>query len=347
MLPFFLSSLPGSRRVPDVRGEIRLFGKLRNEALRLPYFLEHYRSIGVDRFLFVDNGSTDGTIELLRQFNDCHIFSTDQPMASSEGGSKWIAPLLSAYGTSGWNLIADADELLIYPDCESIPLRRFCEEVEREASNAVPAQLVDMYPLGPINSINYNPGDSFISHCSHFDGEGYREVSSSGEAPVVLGGPRLRLFYPELLDRRFFARARRAVAYKLATGPAARLLPGLKRLRPLSAPMLNKVPLIRWHTGMTLGPAAHSISGASLSCSRLALLHFKFLGDFSRKVREELDRKQYFNGGEEYKRYYKRMSRSSVDFGCELTCEYRGSSQLEDLGLIRRPRPSSGHVEGG
>ena len=36
------------------------FTTLRNEEMRLPFFLDHYRRLGVGHFLIVDNGSDDG-----------------------------------------------------------------------------------------------------------------------------------------------------------------------------------------------------------------------------------------------------------------------------------------------
>src|SRR5262249_15628935 len=38
---------------------------VRNERLRLPYLLEHHRRLGATRFLVIDNGSDDGSVELL------------------------------------------------------------------------------------------------------------------------------------------------------------------------------------------------------------------------------------------------------------------------------------------
>lgn len=42
---------------------ILLFSTLRNERVRLPYFLRYYRDLGVNHFLIVDNDSEDGSHE--------------------------------------------------------------------------------------------------------------------------------------------------------------------------------------------------------------------------------------------------------------------------------------------
>src|SRR4029077_4922394 len=73
-------------QIPDSCAEIRLFAKMRNEALRLPHFLAYYTKLGIDRFFIVDNCSTDRTIEILRRNRNCHIFRTDQKMADARAG---------------------------------------------------------------------------------------------------------------------------------------------------------------------------------------------------------------------------------------------------------------------
>ena len=45
--------------IPRGSGEIRCFCVGRNEAVKIPQFLEHHRGLGVDRFFYVDNGSDD------------------------------------------------------------------------------------------------------------------------------------------------------------------------------------------------------------------------------------------------------------------------------------------------
>src|SRR5262252_7808355 len=86
---------------------------VKNEALRLPYWLDYYRSMGFDRFVFVDNSSTDGTLELLLAQPDAYVFATTEPYAASKYGVTWTNAVLDAVCDGRWTLVADADELLV------------------------------------------------------------------------------------------------------------------------------------------------------------------------------------------------------------------------------------------
>ena len=331
-------------QICDSRTEIRLFAKVRNEALRLPYFLAYYRRLGVNRFFIVDNCSTDHTVEILRRNSNCHIFQTGQKMADSRAGMDWIEPLLAEYGTNRWCLIVDADELLVYPNSESTPLAELCQSLDRAKLNAVPAIMVDMYPEGNIEKVEYRQGQSFIDASPFFDRGGYK-FSDAGHEPMIIGGPRLRMFYPELPDRRT-AHVRRWIVGCIARIPILRnLVPRLRKLpilhRPKPCPpILNKVPLVRWNKDMTFSSAAHFVRGARIASARCVLLHFKFLGDFNRRVNEEMVRRAYFMNGAEYNIYYKFIrGQTGIDFSCALSTRYNGSRHLLELGLLGRLAP--------
>ncbi|WP_201722368.1 glycosyltransferase family 2 protein, partial [Sulfitobacter sp. HI0040] len=58
------------KRIADRTSEIRqddilVFCTQRNERVRLPYFLDYYRRMGVAHFFFVDNDSDDGSLDYL------------------------------------------------------------------------------------------------------------------------------------------------------------------------------------------------------------------------------------------------------------------------------------------
>src|SRR5262245_53663554 len=49
-----------SARGPLSHPAVILVAVVRNEIQRLPGFLSHYRRLGIDRFMFIDNDSSDG-----------------------------------------------------------------------------------------------------------------------------------------------------------------------------------------------------------------------------------------------------------------------------------------------
>src|SRR5437868_8154974 len=70
---------------------------VRDEAELLPYFLKHYREIGVKRFAFVDNGSTDNTLPYLLDQSDCDVFQFTGSFRESGLGMIWKNLLLLTY----------------------------------------------------------------------------------------------------------------------------------------------------------------------------------------------------------------------------------------------------------
>ena len=106
--------------LPAPQGEVRAFLLVRNERDRLPWLLEYYRGLGVDRFLLLDNDSDDGTRDwLLAQGPDLHLFHTEASFAASGAGMRWMNRLLDEHGSGAWCLTVDADEALVYPHCET------------------------------------------------------------------------------------------------------------------------------------------------------------------------------------------------------------------------------------
>ena len=57
-------------------GDILLFSTFRNEHVRLPYFLDYYRRLGVSHFLMVDNDSDDGGRQYLARQPDVSLWTT-------------------------------------------------------------------------------------------------------------------------------------------------------------------------------------------------------------------------------------------------------------------------------
>ncbi len=130
------------------RDDILLFSTQRNEKIRLPYFLQYYREQGVNHFLIVDNDSDDGSLEYLMKQPDVSVWYTRKSYKRSRFGVDWLNWLQMKYAHGHWSLVVDPDEFLIYPFCDTRPLRALTDWLDASSIKSFSAMLLDMYPKG-------------------------------------------------------------------------------------------------------------------------------------------------------------------------------------------------------
>ena len=288
------------------QSEIICFSCVRNEILRLPFFLDYHRNLGVDRFIFVDNASSDGTTEFLCAQTDTNVYFTDESYASSNCGIDWLNQLISELGVDHWILTMDADEMLVYPDCEQVTLKQLTEYLESEGTQAIQTFLIDMYSDKPIKDTHYVSGQSFLDCASYFDTDSYFAINKDGIP--TRGGPRHRLFW-EKYDRE------------------------------KNSPYLINVPLIKWRKELSYKTGTHVISNLKVSELIGGKLHFKFFSDFYDYVESEAQRNEHWDDAAQYKTYWDVIKDNNELSGWyEGSEKYRDSIQLVDLGLINRPK---------
>lgn len=304
---------PLSNRTAAIGTEpILLFATLRNERVRLPYFLKYYRDLGVEHFLMVDNGSTDGSTEYLAQQPDVSVWSTQASYKRSRFGMDWVMALLRRYGHGHWCVVVDVDEFLIYPFCETRPLRALTDWLDASQIRAFSAMLLDMYPKGPAEDQPYREGQNPFEIAQWFDSGNYAISRNWAYGNLwIQGGPRTRAFFPD---------------------------------RPKAAPALNKVPLIRWHRSYAYVSSTHMLLPRGLNLvfdewggekASGCLLHAKFLDTFAAKASEEMARGQHYAESREYKAYLDGL-RDQPDFWCKWSEKYINWRQLEILGLMSK-----------
>jgi glycosyl transferase family 2 len=187
-----------TQAVPPNRDEIRAFLLVRNEIQRLPFTLKHHRALGVHRFFVVDNGSSDGTIEYLLGETDVHVYATSASYHDARNGIDWLELLLHVYGQNRWCLLLDADEHLVYPDCETVGLPEFCRALEARGLNCLATSFVDLYADGSIADTHLSPERPPLEICRFFDSRGYYSIPRGSHVPRIFGGSRARLFWPEI-----------------------------------------------------------------------------------------------------------------------------------------------------
>jgi hypothetical protein len=322
--------------IPDDRSEIRLFAVMRNEMLRLPYFLDYYRRAGVKRFFIIDNDSNDGGVDYLLTQTDCAVFHTRVSYATRRFGVDWQNALLDVYGVGHWIVLADADELLVYPHCEMKKLPELCSWFDAHGYEGIFAILLDMYSNLPLRQVNYKVGEDFLSACAYFDKDYY--FVRRPYLPVLrpafpthepIGGPRLRICFPEQNVPGMWPRLR-AKLWRRALGT----LHGWGILKGVDgtsvAPQAFKMPLVKWRRGYAY-VTSHRLNRIRLGMTQGAMLHFKYFQDFSARVQDAVDRNIHYDGSAEYKRYARRMLQNP-----DMTMTYEGSTLYRDSGDLVR-----------
>lgn len=294
------------------RHDILLFSTLRNERVRLPYFLQYYRDLGVDHFLFVDNGSDDGSREFLTEQPDTSVWTTDHSYKRARFGVDWLNWLQMRYGHGHWTLVVDPDEFFVYPFCDTRSIRALTDWLDASSIRSFGAMLVDMYPKGRLDAQPYREGDNPFEIANWFDSGNYMIQRNGRYGNLwIQGGPRARVFFPD---------------------------------NPARAPAMNKIPLVKWHRHYTYASSTHMLLPRWLNLvydewggekASGCLLHAKFLDTFAKKSEEELQRRQHYANSHEYRAYAEGL-REDPDLWCKWSEKYINWRQLEILGLMSK-----------
>lgn len=294
------------------KDDILLFVTLRNERIRLPYFLKYYRDLGVNHFFMVDNGSDDGSREYLEQQDDVSLFTTRASYKRARFGTDWLNWLQRKYAHGHWTLVVDVDEFLVFPFCDTRPIRALTDWLDGSGVKAFSAMLIDMYPKGPIGAQPYREGQNPMEILHWFDSGNYM-ISKNEEYQNlwIQGGPRARQFFADDPDK---------------------------------APALNKTPLVKWDRKYVYANSTHMLlpRGLNLVFDELggekpsgALLHAKFLNTFIEKSAEEVERREHYAASREYLAYVQHMQ-ESPELWCKWSEKYINWRQLEILGLMSK-----------
>lgn len=293
---------------------ILLFATVRNEIVRLPYFMAHYRALGVTHFLFVDNDSDDGTTAYLRDQPDVSVWTTTHRYRLARFGMDWLGWLQIKFGHGHWCLTVDADELLIYPNHKTKNLRDLTAWLDTQGTPSFGAMMLDLYPKGPIKEASYISGEDPTKTLSWFDAGNYRDQVHPYYGNLwIQGGVRDRVFFGS---------------------------------EPARAPTLNKTPLVRWNRRYAYVSSTHQMLPVHLhdvfdfngdSKTSGVLLHTKFLPISAEKSSEELTRKQHFENTDLYTNYHDTL-RKGPDLWHADACRFEDATQLVELGLMSKGR---------
>ena len=130
------------------RQRIELYCLCWNDARMLPHFFRRYDDI-VDRYFIMDNGSTDGSLEMLAAHGRVEVTHFDTPGDSFVAEETRLSEVMwnPARGRADWALVVDIDEHIYHPDLRAY--LQSCTDKGVTIVEAIGYEMVsDLFPDG-------------------------------------------------------------------------------------------------------------------------------------------------------------------------------------------------------
>lgn len=273
-----------------------------NEKYFLSEFLRHYRQLGVARFLIIDDGSTDGSLDYCKAQADIAVFQSTRyrygdylPKCTFDEGMKqlrvqymWKTALMRNYCLNRWAMVADVDEFLLLPKGTDLP--EICNRLEGAGQLIAATPMIDVYPK---TLQDLGAREVFcLSDTWYHDAVTHVTTGKSGGVRFPYPGARARLIHQnEIREDVKPLKLRRRLSNLLVHNP-----PRYKRFNNIA-----KYSLIKWNSHNAIFNS-HRIIGTDTDkvYTALPLLHFKFSHSIFEKTRNALERRQYWSGSSEY-----------------------------------------------
>lgn len=233
-----------------------VFALVKDGASYIDRFVEHYLALGADNIALLDNGSTDGTVDLAAKHPQVSIYQSGLPFLPYEAHMRRV--FLQRHRAQHWVVAVDVDEFLTFPGQGECSLGELVRYMDRLGTNAATACMVDFLPTHAALSgrpLLRGVGE-YVTNLSQIQIEPYPAGTwlATGNQPA--GNSR---------------------SYR---GGIRATVTGTQDI------LLLKHPLLK--IDGTLLPFAHPHFShhARLADVSLALHHYKFAGDFMRRIRE-------------------------------------------------------------
>jgi hypothetical protein len=272
--------LHGAEKVPHEPDELIVVCLVRDGRPYVRSFVEHYLSLGVKHICFLDNGSTDGTVEALKNYDNVTVLRTTLPYKRYEYSLKQY--LIARFGRDRWCLCADIDELFDYPYSDVVGLGSLLDYLNSNSYTAVAAQMLDMFPEEPLS--------------------GSREANLPDE-PLK---ERHRFYDVSNIGRKSFTELRRRFPTNILESDEIEAFRGGIRETVFGVNSdLTKFPLVFFDGRIKpMEDSSHWVANARIADLTCVLFHYKFLDGYLHEQAAHAVREgQYHNASHVYKKY--------------------------------------------
>lgn len=316
-------------------GRLTLFSVFRDEAFFAPAFFQHYRRLGVEQFVIVDDRSEDSTREFLHAQPDCVTLACTyrygdwiryrDPTGTIQdlrAGIYLKIALPQAMAPDAYSLYVDADEFMILPPAAP-DLPAVIHRLKCDAIRSVAASIVEFFPSTVAELRAPLHPESFcdlVGAYPWFQPEPLVEVDGVSLARLVNPSKSTQLF------ERCGIRARR---------PGFRGLIG-RRKPPRKSPR-HKTPLMLRSAASYL-TGTHDGNVPPSGDVLLTIAHFVFTFQFADKIGRARAWRSHARGSDKYDHYLellRRMDATGASFLDDDSKRFASAEQLLACGLMK------------
>jgi hypothetical protein len=296
---------------------------VKNGAEYIKTFMNHYQRLGARHYFFIDNGSTDETVSLLKEYQDVTIYETRLPHKRYECEIR--RAVIEKHCENNWCLCVDIDELFDYPYSERISMSHFLRYLNSHQYTAVLSYLLDMFSQELQFSRDFPEGDIVSQYCyydlSHIQKSSYRNSFAAFTNFNQLADPKMMNYSGGIRGRFFKAKE--------------------------SGYLLTKHPLIFVNSKIEPVVHPHFCNKAMVADVNGVVKHYKFISSFKDKVIQSLVSQDYsYYAEHEYQTYYEGIKERLI-----LSLHSRQAKKLEQVeqligcGFLRVSKKYRAYVE--
>ena len=266
-------------------------------------FMDHYKSLGFQNFVFIDNCSDDDSLRLLENEN-VTILQSELPYSKYKWAFKQF--LVHEFGENKWSLYVDIDELWEYPGISKVSLPQFFNYLDNNNYDAVMSYMLDVFADIPLRKMNEISSNDLKATYKYYDNshlnlsqysKAYNRVNHEGSVHHK-GGVNDKFFGVDII-------------------------------------YLSKIPLVKWNPNISVHETSHTSTFVNIADVSSVLLHYKFVKGFEKKIEKILSSNNYWNASAIYAKFANVLEKNpDLNLKTEEAILYENPEMLESDGSV-------------
>lgn len=300
----------GPKRLDTTPEDVTVVALVRNGTYYLDGFFDYYRSIGARHFVFIENGSDDGTVQRITREPGTVIVQSHLPWGRFENGFRRYAA--ETYCPGRWCLYADMDEQFDFEGRADIGLNGLVRYLTANGFTALVAQMLEMFPKADLHKSASLPFDQALAEYTYYDPGHIRAVD----------------YHDPSIPFSFYLEGN-----TIASKDIRFLFGGIRHKMFGEDCALSKHPLV--FIGQNVQPGVHPHCAAQVACADFTALirHYKFTNNpFGRDAQTVQD--AAIPHGEDRQRLKVALSHPALTLYSGASVAFTGIGPLQKSGFL-------------